>query len=78
VWQNGIAKSFNGRIRDELLNVEISRTIFMQALAARLGETNTITNGRAAPTEFPRGGRVIYASTCVTYVTGMYRPTFGH
>ena len=46
--QNGIAKSFNGRVREELLNAEISRTSIMQVLSARIGETNTTTNGRGA------------------------------
>ena len=47
-WQNGIAESFNGRFRDELLNAEISRTSMMPGLSARIGAMDTTTNGHTA------------------------------
>jgi putative transposase len=43
-WENGYIQSFNGKMRDELLNREISFTLIEAKTLIGVGERSTITS----------------------------------
>jgi len=48
-WENGYIESFNGKLRDELLNGEIFDPILEQGSSRNNGESSTTRSGHTAP-----------------------------
>ena len=54
-WENGYVESFNGKLRDELLNVEVFDTLWEARCWPRDGAGSTTSDGLTAP--WPIGRR---------------------
>ena len=48
-WENGYVESFNGKLRDELLNVEVFETLKEAQVLVRGGGGSTTSDGLTAP-----------------------------